>query len=181
MQDKPTDTSTEARPQEDLQLVIFRLGAEEFGVPIMCVQEIVRVPEQLTKVPRTPSFVDGVINLRGAVLPVIDQRSRLGLAPLARNDRQRIRVFTLGEQRTGFIVDSVAEVLRVPHHCLAPAPALSEAQGRMIREVARLDDQQRLIMLIDPPQLLQWQHEAALEAVDAALAAPLPELQRQAA
>jgi len=181
MQDKPTDTSTQARPQEDLQLVIFRLGAEEFGVPIMCVQEIVRVPEQLTKVPRTPSFVEGVINLRGAVLPVIDQRSRLGLALLARNDRQRIMVFTLGEQRTGFIVDSVAEVLRVPHHCLAPAPALSEAQGRMIREVARLDDQQRLIMLIDPPQLLQWQNEAALEAVDAALTAPLPELQRQAA
>ena len=153
-------TDSNAPTQDDLQLVIFRLGAEEFGVPIMAVQEIVRVPEQLTKVPRTPAFVEGVINLRGAVLPVIDQRTRLGLPPLARNDRQRIMVFTLNEQRTGFIVDSVAEVLRVPRTCIAPAPALSDAQSRMIREVARLDGQ-RLIMLIDPPQLLSWQHETA--------------------
>lgn len=174
------DLQDRGQVQDDLQLVIFRLGAEEFGVPIMCVQEIVRVPEQLTKVPRTPAFVEGVINLRGAVLPVIDQRTRLDLPPLARNDRQRIMVFTVGEQRTGFIVDSVAEVLRVPRQCLAPAPALSEAQGRMIREVARLKE--RLIMLIDPPQLLQWQQEAA-PALDAALdaAESLPELQRRAA
>ena len=154
---------TPSAVQDDLQLVIFRLGAEEFGVPIMAVQEIVRVPEQLTKVPRTPAFVEGVINLRGAVLPVIDQRARLGLPAMARNDRQRIMVFTLNEQRTGFIVDSVAEVLRVPRQCLAPAPALSEAQGRMIREVARLDGQ-RLIMLIDPPQLLTWQQEPGADA-----------------
>ena len=77
------DIATASTVQDDLQLVIFRLGAEEFGVPIMAVQEIVRVPEQLTKVPRTPAFVEGVINLRGAVLPVIDQRSRLGLPALA--------------------------------------------------------------------------------------------------
>lgn len=175
------DTASPASVQDDLQLVIFRLGAEEFGVPIMAVQEIVRVPEQLTKVPRTPTFVEGVINLRGAVLPVIDQRCRLGLPPLARNDRQRIMVFTLGEQRTGFIVDSVAEVLRVPRTSLAPAPALSDAQGRMIREVARLDGQ-RLILLIDPPQLLQWQHDA--DTPDRPLATPQveqPERLREAA
>lgn len=174
------DSPNAGTVQDDLQLVIFRLGAEEFGVPIMAVQEIVRVPEQLTKVPRTPAFVEGVINLRGAVLPVIDQRSRLGLPALARNDRQRIMVFTLGEQRTGFIVDSVAEVLRVPRQSLAPAPALSDAQSRMIREVARLEGQQRLIMLIDPTQLLQWQDHDATPAVDHA-PAPLPELQREAA
>lgn len=174
------DTHATQTVQDDLQLVIFRLGAEEFGVPIMAVQEIVRVPEQLTKVPRTPAFVEGVINLRGAVLPVIDQRSRLGLAPLPRNDRQRIMVFTLGDHRTGFIVDSVAEVLRVPRQCLAPAPALSEAQSRMIREVARLDGQ-RLIMLIDPPQLLQWQHEAPVADTPADVSAELPDAQRLAA
>lgn len=175
------DFATPNAVQDDLQLVIFRLGAEEFGVPIMAVQEIVRVPEQLTKVPRTPAFVEGVINLRGAVLPVIDQRSRLGLPALARNDRQRIMVFTLGEQRTGFIVDSVAEVLRVPRQSLAPAPALSEAQSRMIREVARLEGQQRLIMLIDPAQLLQWQGQDELAATEPEAPALLPELQREAA
>jgi len=175
------DIATASTVQDDLQLVIFRLGAEEFGVPIMAVQEIVRVPEQLTKVPRTPAFVEGVINLRGAVLPVIDQRSRLGLPALARNDRQRIMVFTLGEQRTGFIVDSVAEVLRVPRQSLAPAPALSDAQSRMIREVARLDGQQRLIMLIDPAQLLQWQGQDEPAATEPEAPALLPELQREAA
>lgn len=175
------DFATPNAVQDDLQLVIFRLGAEEFGVPIMAVQEIVRVPEQLTKVPRTPAFVEGVINLRGAVLPVIDQRSRLGLPALARNDRQRIMVFTLGEQRTGFIVDSVAEVLRVPRQSLAPAPALSQAQSRMIREVARLEGQQRLIMLIDPAQLLQWQGQDELAATEPEAPVLLPELQREAA
>lgn len=175
------DLTSPSTVQDDLQLVIFRLGAEEFGVPIMAVQEIVRVPEQLTKVPRTPAFVEGVINLRGAVLPVIDQRSRLGLPALARNDRQRIMVFTLGEQRTGFIVDSVAEVLRVPRQSLAPAPALSDAQSRMIREVARLEGQQRLIMLIDPGQLLQWQDHDEPTTVEQEAPALLPELQREAA
>lgn len=148
--------------QDDLQLVIFRLGAEEFGVPIMCVQEIVRVPPQLTHVPRTPDFVEGVINLRGVVLPVIDQRARLGLDSAERNDRQRIMVLAQGDTRTGFIVDSVAEVLRVPQTCLTAAPALCDAQSRMIRQVARLQDGQRLVMLIDPEQLLNWQHDHPL-------------------
>ncbi len=145
---------------EDMQLVVFRLGAEEFGVPIMCVQEIVRVPEQLTRVPRTPAFVEGVINLRGAVLPVIDLRNRLGLATLERNDGQRIMVFAQGNQRTGFIVDAVAEVLRVAHGCLAPAPDVSGPHSRLIHQVARLQNGQRLVMLIDPEQLLGWQRDA---------------------
>lgn len=163
-----------AATTEDMQLVVFRLGAEEFGVPIMCVQEIVRVPEQLTRVPRTPSFVEGVMNLRGAMLPVIDQRSRLGLPPVERNDGQRIMVFAQGSQRTGFIVDAVAEVLRVPHACLAPAPAMDDAQHRLIHQVARLDEGRRLVLLIDPDQLLAWQQapSGALAQAEAPVAAP---------
>lgn len=153
-------TPTTAAPAEDMQLVVFRLGAEEFGVPIMCVQEIVRVPEQLTRVPRTPAFVEGVINLRGAVLPVIDLRGRLGLEGVARNDGQRIMVFAQGSQRTGFIVDAVAEVLRVSHGSLAPAPDLSGPHSRLIHQVARLHNGQRLVMLIDPELLLGWQRDA---------------------
>jgi purine-binding chemotaxis protein CheW len=89
-------TNPDAVTDDDAQVVIFRLGAEEFGVPIMSVQEIVRVPETLTRVPKTPAYVEGVINLRGTVLPVIDQRSRLGMEAIERNDRQRIMVYTLG-------------------------------------------------------------------------------------
>ncbi|UDF37102.1 UNVERIFIED_ORG: chemotaxis protein CheW [Shinella sp. XGS7] len=165
-------TSSASSLAEDMQLVVFRLGAEEFGVPIMCVQEIVRVPEQLTRVPRTPAFVEGVINLRGVVLPVIDQRARLGLPPLARNDGQRIMVFAQGAQRTGFIVDAVAEVLRVPQACLAPAPDLSGPQSRLIQQVARLRDGERLVMLIDSAQLLAWQRAAHELSEVPALAEP---------
>ena len=151
---RSSSSARNATTDDDAQVVIFRLGAEEFGVPIMSVQEIVRVPEVLTKVPKTPRFVEGVINLRGTVLPVIDQRSRLGLDAIERNDRQRIMVYTLGGMRTGFIVDSVAEVLRIARSHIEPAPELSDEQGRLITQVAKLDDDKRLVMLIDPSQLL---------------------------
>lgn len=77
---------------DEEQVVVFRLDKEEFGVPIESVQEIVRVPDELTRV-KAPPFVEGVINLRGSVLPVIDQRRRLGLPTIERSDRQRIMVF----------------------------------------------------------------------------------------
>ena len=148
--------------EEDMQVVIFRLGAEEFGVPIMSVQEIVRVPELLTRVPKTPAFVEGVINLRGTVLPVMDQRTRLGLSTIERNDRQRIMVYLMGNLRTGFIVDSVAEVLRIPRTQVAPAPELSSDQGKLVTHVAKLEGDKRLVMLLDPTHLLEGQEMQAV-------------------
>ena len=149
------DAATTDDTDDDTQVVIFRLANEEFGVPIMSVQEIVRVPESLTRVPKTPHFVEGVINLRGTVLPVIDQRTRLGMDAIERHDGQRIMVYLLGGVRTGFIVDSVAEVLRIPKGQIAPSPEMSDEQMRLIRQVAKLDGDRRLVMLIDPTQLLQ--------------------------
>lgn len=140
--------------EDDTQVVIFRLGSEEFGVPITAVQEIVRVPESLTRVPMTPDFVEGVINLRGTVLPVIDQRKRLGMPTEERSDRQRIMVYLLDGVRTGFIVDSVAEVLRIPRSQIETAPGLSSEQRRLIRRVAKLAGDKRLVMLIEPQALL---------------------------
>lgn len=150
---------------DDTQVVIFRLGAEEFGVPIMSVQEIVRVPEVLTRVPHTPPFVEGVINLRGIVLPVIDQRARLGLGSIERNEGQRIMVFNFGGMRTGFIVDSVAEVLRICRQHIEQAPDLSAQQRRVIHRVAKLDGGARLVMLIDPTQLLLANEAQAVTAM----------------
>jgi purine-binding chemotaxis protein CheW len=109
---------------DDEQVVIFRLDKEEFGAPIASVQEIVRVPKDLIRVPKAPSFVEGVINLRGTVLPVIDLRLRLGLKQVERSDRQRIMVFLISDVRTGFIVDQVAEVLKIPKAAIEPAPQL---------------------------------------------------------
>jgi len=107
---------------EDEQMVIFRLDKEEFGAPIASVQEIVRVPEELVRLPKAPSFVEGVINLRGIVLPVVDLRLRLGMKRTERTDRQRIMVFLIAGVRTGFIVDQVAEVLKIPRSAIEPAP-----------------------------------------------------------
>ena len=148
--------------ETDEQVVIFRLGTAEFGVPIETVQEIVRVPDELTQVPRAPAFVQGVINLRGVVLPVIDQRLRLGLMASERNDRQRIMVFLFNGVRTGFMVDSVTEVLKIPKKAIENAPHLSDEQSRLIGRVANLEQQQRLIQLIDPSQLIESQELSGL-------------------
>lgn len=139
---------------DEEQMVVFRLGEEEFGVPIESVQEIVRVPETLTHVPRAPAFVEGVINLRGAVLPVVDQRVRLNMPAQERNDRQRIMVFLFDGMRTGFIVDSVTEVLKIHKSAISDAPRLSSEQARLISRVANLEKQKRLIQLLNSAHLL---------------------------
>jgi len=150
---------------DDEQVVIFRLDKEEFGAPIASVQEIVRVPEELIRVPKAPSFVEGVINLRGSVLPVIDLRLRLGLNQVARTDRQRIMVFLISDVRTGFIVDQVAEVLKIPKAAIEPAPQLSRDQSRLLSRMANLEKQKRMVQLIDPRHLMEQKEIVQLAAV----------------
>ncbi|MGE5476791.1 MAG: chemotaxis protein CheW [Bacteroidales bacterium] len=147
---------------DEEQFVAFRLMNEEYGVPIDAVQEIVRVPDELTRVPKTPDFIEGVVNLRGVVLPVVDQRRRFGLSAMERNDRQRIMVYTIRGVRTGFIVDSVSEVMRIPASVIGPAPALSDEQQRLIRRVANIEKQKRMILLLDVDQLLDVKELAAV-------------------
>jgi purine-binding chemotaxis protein CheW len=150
---------------DDEQVVIFRLDKEEFGAPIASVQEIVRVPEELIRVPQAPSFVEGVINLRGSVLPVIDLRLRLGLKQIERTDRQRIMVFLISDVRTGFIVDQVAEVLKIPKAAIEAAPQLSKDQSRLLNRMANLEKQKRMVQLIDPRHLMEQKEIVALAAV----------------
>lgn len=154
-QDMEMDAGADgAGADDEEQLVVFRLGQEEFGVPIDSVQEIVRVPELLTHVPKAPSFVEGVINLRGSVLPVVDLRRRLGLPEAERSDRQRIMVFLIDRVCTGFIVDSVAEVLKVERRAIEPAPRLSHEQSRLLARMANLEKQKRMVQLLDPRHLV---------------------------
>jgi len=162
-QDMAGTDAGDASNADESQVVVFRLGAAEFGVPIGSVQEIVRVPEALTRVPKSPEFVEGVINLRGSVLAVIDQRRRFGLESTERSDRQRIMVYLLNGTRTGFIVDSVAEVMKIPHEAIEESPRLSAEQAKLIRRVANLQQSKRLVMMIEPEQLLEADELDALQ------------------
>jgi purine-binding chemotaxis protein CheW len=162
--DKPEQRAHVTDDAEE-QFVVFRLAGEEYGVPIETVQEIVRVPEELTHVPNAASFMEGVVNLRGTVLPVVDQRRRFGLEEAVRNDRQRIMVLTIAGVSTGFIVDQVSEVLKISRAAIGPAPALSTEQRRLIRRVANLAAQKRMILLLDPANLLQAGEIEALETI----------------
>ncbi len=158
------DVQEESGLDDVEQVVVFRLDKEEFGVPIEAVQEIVRIPEELTRVPHAQLYVEGVINLRGMVLPVVDLRTRLGLERAPRSDRQRIMVFLFAGMRTGFIVDQVSEVLRIPKNVIEAAPKLSGEQGTLLSRMANLEKLKRMIQLIDPEHLLDSDTAAELHS-----------------
>lgn len=104
-----------------MQLVTFSIGEEEFGVDILRVQEIIRMMD-ITKVPKAPDFVEGVINLRGNVIPIIDLRKRFGMDARERDKNTRIIVIEINNMIVGFIVDAVSEVLRIPADTVEPPP-----------------------------------------------------------
>jgi purine-binding chemotaxis protein CheW len=166
--DEEDDMADDGRGDDEL-LVVFRLEGEEYCVHVDTVQEIIRVPESLSRVPRTLDFVEGLVNLRGSVLPVVDLRTRLGLQRAARDERQRIVVLIIAGVRTGFVVDSVAEVARVATSELEPAPQVSEAQANVVTRVANLARDQRMLLVLEPEELLHAEQVARLiEEVPAA-------------
>jgi purine-binding chemotaxis protein CheW len=130
-----------------LQLVTFLIGNEEYAVDILYVQEINRML-QITKVPNSPEYVEGVINLRGRVIPVIDLRTRLGMIKKEHDQNTRIIVIDVLGNTLGFIVDSVKEVLRIPSDITEVPPELvSNVDSEYIKSVGKLED--RLLILID--------------------------------
>ncbi|MBT9382845.1 chemotaxis protein CheW [Pseudooceanicola sp. CBS1P-1] len=155
---------------EETQLVVYQLDTQEFGVDIHSVQEIIRVPETLARVPKAPETVEGIINLRGMVLPVVEMRRRFGIAPTERGDRQRILVLNVDGIRTGYIVDSVAEVLRVPASAMEPSPRLSKEADRLVGRVASLQNGARMVLVLDARALMA--DDAELEALRAEATLP---------
>ena len=138
-----------------IQLVTFKIGHEEFGVDILKVQEIIRMLA-ITKVPNAPAFVEGVINLRGKVIPVIDMRRRFGMAGAAHDSHTRVMVMDLQGQIIGFVVDAVSEVLRIQESTVEPPPAVVAGIGsEYMRGVGKLED--RLLILLDLDKLLTEQ------------------------
>jgi purine-binding chemotaxis protein CheW len=153
MNDRHDDTENQMI-DDDILFVIFRLAGEEYGAAIHTVKEIVRVPEKLTDVPTAPSLFEGVINLRGMVLPVVDMRTRFGEQRSERSDRQRIMVFDVRGKRVGFVVDSVIEVLRIGARLIESAPNLSVDQSVVIQKIANIEAKGRMIMLLEADGLL---------------------------
>lgn len=152
---------------EEEQIVVFKLDNCDFGVSIKNVQEIVRIPEELTHVPKAPPFVEGIINLRGSVLPVIDQRKRLHMNVMERNDRQRIMVFMVNGIRSGFIVDAVTEVLKVHRSKIEEAPNLSPEQAKLLGRVVNIGEDKRMIQLISASELFTEQEAKSLDQIAA--------------
>ncbi|QEM69075.1 purine-binding chemotaxis protein CheW [Geobacter sp. FeAm09] len=149
---------------EIIQLVSFELGGEEYGVDVLAVREIIRMPG-ITKMPNTPDYVDGIINLRGTVVPIISLRRRFGLDE-RENDRQsRILVMEAGGSLTGFVVDAVAEVIRISSSDIQPPPAIT--QGNLAQECITgvLNRTERLLIVLDLNRLFSDEEKAQFEGL----------------
>ncbi|MBN1301020.1 MAG: purine-binding chemotaxis protein CheW [Melioribacteraceae bacterium] len=135
-----------------LQLVTFKINCEEFGIDIFKVREINKMM-QITKVPNAPYYVEGVVNLRGKVIPVIDLRLRLGMERKEYNNQTRIVVAELADKHLGFVVDEVNEVLRIPEEIIETPPEIvSGIDSDYITAVAKLEE--RLLILLDINKLV---------------------------
>lgn len=145
---------------DELQLVSFNIGTEEFGVDILKVQEINRMVD-ITKVPQAPHYVEGVINLRGKVIPIVDLRKRFNLELKEYDKNTRIVVVDIGGNIMGMIVDSVSEVLRLPSNTIEPPPEIvTGINSEYIKGVAKLDD--RLLIFLDLSKVIDVTAMAAI-------------------
>ena len=138
---------------KDLHLVGFRIGRETFGVPISMVHEIVRVPD-ITSVPDAPEYIEGVINLRGKIVSIVDLRKRFGEREISRNKKNRILVVEVESKMVGLIVDAASEVLKMPADDVeAPPNVFDEGDLNYVTGVGKLKE--RLIILIELNKILQ--------------------------
>ena len=149
--------------REEEQLVVFNLSGETYGVDISAIREIIRM-QVITEVPKTPDFVEGVINLRGKVIPVIDLHKRFDLPLAEETTNTRIMVVEVESITVGMIVDSVSEVLRISKDSIdPPPPVVSGVDSAYLRGVGKLHD--KLIILLDLNQVLQEKEKKHLEEV----------------
>ena len=155
----------EEEEEEQLHLLTFMLGQEEYALNIMDIKEIIR-PREVTEVPKTPDYIQGILSLRGTIIPVFDVDKRLGLSMGARDSENRIVVVKWQEHLFGLLVDRVVQVLNIPISRIDPPPEiLGGVEGEFLRGVGKLDD--RLIILLNLVRIL------ALEEVDQAVGAEL--------
>ncbi|MBP1904167.1 chemotaxis protein CheW [Paenibacillus turicensis] len=132
---------------EELKVIVFKLGEEEYGIEVDAVQTIERMMP-ITRVPKTLSFVKGVINLRGVVIPVIELRGRFGLPSVEYTDQTRIIIVSMNEIEVGFIVDSANDVIDLNSDLIdAPPDVVGGVKAKYLRGVARISEERLLVML----------------------------------
>ena len=148
--------------EQELQLVTFRLANEEYGLPITKVQEINRVVP-VTKLPQTPPFMEGIINLRGRIIPVIDLRKRFTMLAAAHDDETRIIIVEISGQTVGVTVDAVKEVVRLNTGNIEPPPTTVAVDSQYIYGVGKIND--RLIILLDIDKVFTAQEELAVKQI----------------
>ena len=139
--------------KDEVQMVVFMIRDEEFGVEISQVKEILKLVS-ITRMPRSPQFIEGVINLRGQIITVVDLAKRFSLETQGQTENSRIMVVEVGESTVGMIVDSVSEVIRLPSANIEKTPALIETSihERYITGVGKVED--RLLILLDLNEVL---------------------------
>ncbi len=154
------DTTADRQSDELLQLVSFNIGSEGFGIDILKVREINRMVD-ITRVPQAPHYVEGVINLRGKVIPIIDLRKRFSLETRDYDKNTRIVVVDILGHITGVVVDAVSEVLRLKAGTIEPAPEIvTGISSEYIKGVAKLED--RLLILLDLSKVIDVGEMASL-------------------
>jgi purine-binding chemotaxis protein CheW len=161
----PSIHAAGGRSADEIQLVVFELGDERYGLDIATVYEIIR-HQPITAVPQAPAFVEGVINLRGRIIPVVDLRDRFGMASGSQTKASRIVVCDAAGTRVGLVVDGVSEVLMVPSDAIESTPDVAAGHDAgYLRGIAKLGE--RLIILLDLDGLFGETASAELAAVAA--------------
>ncbi len=161
----PTESTVEQsrmslKMQDYLQVVSFRLGSEDYAIEITKAKEIILV-EGITKVPQMPAYIEGIINLRGNVIPVLDLRKRFGIATAAFDEHTRIIVTRMEGRIVGMIVDAVSRVMKIPKSHIQPPPeTIACLAGEYLIGVAKLDDKMQL--LLDIEKVLRADEKAQL-------------------
>jgi purine-binding chemotaxis protein CheW len=152
------------------QFLLFTLGDNRFGLPVACVEEVARVPDRLSRLPKAPPFVDGVIELRGRVVPVIDQRRRFAV-PESGSAQRRIVVVRIGSDTAGFVVDAVSGIVRLAAGDVQDSPELAVRDNRTVPRVG-IAEGHGMVFLIDPSELLDRAERDLVAAMGKDLAAP---------
>lgn len=146
-----------------IQIVSFELDGEEYGIDVLGVREIIRLPA-ITRIPNTPDYLDGIINLRGAVVPIISLRRRFSLMDEDRDRRSRILVMErAGGSLTGFVVDAVAEVIRIDSSDIQPPPTVASAAVAQECIVGIVNHGERLLVVLDLERILGTSEQGQLD------------------